>query len=412
MDDISENPFDPMSFALGDDLFGRQDELSWLMNGIRQQAQLLLFGGEGMGKSSLLEQAGMALAQRHEGWMIRLDLSLHRSTDDLVGSLKSATHQLQRSPEQAWQLGVLGDGGKKPVREQNRTSAAYPRSGDGSLSPDLFRTLGELNAFALGQRGSVVVAFDSCQEMHRFGGERFENTVMAAVESHAGMSHILCGDEHGLKAQSTEGMRTLQGAFQVEKLGPLEPHAFARWIDARFQSSAIVTRGVGAACVDLAGPNTAQTVELAQRTFELSFRARFANEATVQAALGQAVAAKTDQFAQTWSSLSAQERSVLLAIGKGGGQGLLEPNAYRRCGLASDDQARSAIHSLVDKRLLDPTGPAGVRIQSAAMKRWTLQAHLGFGKEQKPDGSTAQALAFSLNFQRFTSSVKNKSIAP
>lgn len=407
MDDPSENPFDITALAMGDNFFGREDEMSGLLKGIQEQAQLLLFGGEGMGKSSLLENAGTILAQRNQGWMIRIDLSLHQNLGEVAGALQNATDQLSHSSGVPQRLGVLGDRGKAPVREGAKSGVP---STSRSPSSDLVGALGRLNAVALRSNRSIAVAFDACHEMGRFGAEQFEAALMASVETHSAMSHILCGNEHGLRTHSSEGMRTLLGAFSGEKLAPLEPHSFAQWIDARFQSAGTVSRGVGAACVDLGGPNTAQTVELAQRSFDLSLRARFANEATVQTALNQMVSAKNEVFDGIWKGLSAPERSVMQTVAKGGGRGLLEPNAFQRCGLRSDEQARSAIHSLVEKRLLDPAGPAGMRIQSAAMKRWTLQAHLSLGREQRQSGLSAQQLTFSLSFQQNTAITKSKSI--
>lgn len=410
MNEIFDNPFDLMSLAAGPDLFGREEELGWLMKGIQQQAQLLLFGAQGMGKSSLLEKAGATLAQGRGGWMIRLDLSLHRNVEETVGVLRKATDQLQRSPEHVPQPGVLGDRGRKAAGRSN--AAGELSSGVCPDNPfvNLLRTLGDLNAFALQQKRSLVVAFDSCEEMGRLGGEHFENTVMTAVETHSAMSHILCGEEHRLHSGSSNGMRALQGAFEAQRLGPLEPHAFAHWIDERFRSANIITRGVGAACVDLAGPNIAQTVELAQRAFELSFRARFANEATVQTGLNQIVAGKQEQFAAAWKGLSAPEQSVLLTVAKEGGQGLLQAEAFSRCGLQTDEQARSAIHGLVEKRYLDLSGSMSVRMPSAAMKRWTLQAQMSFGRQQKSSAVSTHQLAFRLNFHSAINSGKGRTL--
>ena len=413
MDENFENPFDIMSLASGEGLFGRGNELDWLMKGIQEQARLLLFGGEGMGKSSLLEQAGTTLAQRNEGWMIRVDLSLHQSMEEVAGVFRKATNQLQRSPDQAVQRGVLGDGGKRPSQGQDPTAGSSSGTKGVTRPGDLLGTLGELNAFALQRRRSVVVALDSCHEMGRLGGGHLESILMEAVESHSATGYILSGDERGLKTQSAAGLQMLQNAFQTQQLGPLEPQGFAQWIDRQFQLASIVSRGVGTACVGLAGPNTGQAVELAQRAFALSFQARFANEATVQTALGQVVAGKNDRFAHLWAGLSANEQNVMRGIAKTGGQGLLGPDAFRRCGLQSDEQTRSAIDSLVDKRVLDPAGPAGeFKMQSAALKQWTLQARMSFGRDHKPDGTSGQQLSFSLNFKRSVTPSKARSNSP
>lgn len=407
----SQNPFDILSLATGEGLFGRGDELDWLMNGIKQQARLLLFGEEGMGKSSLLEQAGKSLGQQSAGWMIRLDLSLHRSSADLAGALGQANNQLQRLSGNTPHQGVLGDAGKRPSREQSLPPKSSSTAGREGRPDDFMQKLNELNAFALSQKRPVVIVVDSCHEMGRFGGEHFESTLMAAVENHSAMAYTLCGDGHGSNPASL-GMQRLQGGFNVHHLGQLDPRAFAQHIDKQFQSAGIVTRGVGAACVDCAASNTAQTVELAQRTFNLSFQARFANEATVKAALGQAVDTKKDHFAQVWSGLSPNEHNIMRRVAKAGGEGLLGPDAHSQSGLQTDEQARAAIHSLVDKRLLDPAGPTGVKMHSAAMKQWTLQAQVSFAQENKIGGGSTQQLSFSLSFQRSNSASKAQSPSP
>lgn len=371
---ITENsPFDLYSLAMGDSLFGRDDELAWLQRRFSSGANLLLFGAEGVGKSSLLQQAGAEFAALQRGFLIRLELSFHKTGVDAARVLDAAAESLSGGSPPANAGRVFGDVGRQTGADVRPDPRSVP-AGELSQGTALLKSLQRLNTLATARSLSVVVAFDSFHHVGRLGGTSLESRLFESTRANTALGHVFAANSDVLTGQTPEALRNLHTLVESRRIGALEPHAFGQWIDRRFAERNIVARGVGASCIDIGGSNTAQVIELAQRTFEFSTVARFANEATVRSVLDAAARAKNAEFLSTWSALSEAEKKVLTAIARKGGPALTESTS--KAGVKTDEPLRSAVEQLRDKRLVQQVGPGKFQVASPLFKQWTLTAGL------------------------------------
>lgn len=432
MNSVPNNPFDLSALAVGEALFGREEELGWLMKGIQDGANSLLFGPGGIGKSALLQELGSRLTQTDGGSMIHLDLSRFPGLPDLTAAMKEAvarlrqtvpglaadlspngpTHERRISPGPiAMPRGihtlptVMSPLGGAPLAAAPSSSANGTES-ENSPGRALLQTLAKLNEMA-GGKSPVVLALDAFHEIMRLGGEGLARGMIDAMQKHTSLRHILTGTERGLNSLPDDLLKNGQNLVRTQKLGAPEPLAFAQWIDARFASADITAQGVGAACVDLAGANTAQVIELAHRSFALSVSSGLANELTVQTALGQSVAEKNDQFSGLWRGLSKEEQNVLRAVAQAGRKGGLEAHNFLRFGLETQGQAQAAIQALVQKEVLDQSTSSGLRITSAAMQQWTLETRMTSVQRSPYRFVSTQVTRVSFNINVSKNSAKN-----
>lgn len=335
---------------------------------------MLLYGAEGIGKTSLVAHAGAQLSQTQAGQVFRLDLAMHASFGSVAQSLREAA----------------GLGGSMPQAPAQ----------SGAELGDFVSTLDALLSRATRADGPTVIAFDNCHELQRLGGSRLVAELNQAFERRSAVAAVYLGSEYTLRSQQPDLFRALSQTCEPRKLEALEPHAFARWIDGRFAAANLVTRGVGSACVDLTGPHTDQTIELARQTFSLSCAARFGNEATVRTAFGQIVDQKHAHFAAVWGNLSSAEQRVLKVMAEAGGQNLLQPPAVQRCEMSSEMELRMAVSRLMGKRLIDPVGQSGLRLRSAAMKQWTVDARWSLSRTTSASQAEQMTTTrFQLRFQ-------------
>lgn len=387
----AENPFDPLGYATGAELFGRDEELRWLTESMRQGANVLLFGGDGAGKSSLLQEAARALGERGEAYMIRVDLAVHRSTAGITQALDAAGNILS-------QTGVSG----RPTTQQANFSQPGVAFLGGSVATasqvfgdPLQRSMQKLNTIAQVQRVRVVIAFDSMQALDRGTQQSVAGRLVESVRQNRSLSHIFITTERAVIAPATAEMDILQQSLLSRRIAPLEPCAFGRWIDERFASAGVTGRGVGAACIDIAGPNTREVIALAKQTFAVSVGVGFANGNTVHQALSRMIVRTETQQAALWATLSTAERALVSALARAGGAAFADPTVAVRTGFVDRAQLSLVIQGLVDRGIITGYEKTGLAVTSVAFRQWTLQLGTNLGIQSVGQRSAR----FSFDFQ-------------
>lgn len=392
------NPFDASTLATGDDLFGRDDELDWLSQRLSAGANLLLFGPDGMGKSSLLQQAGSQFASQQGGFFIRLDLSIHQSTADVARVIDLAAASIGSGAYSSGLGGLLGDAPAAGLSGLGIASPPFVGTGAG-VNDTFLSSLQNLNTVSQSRRLSVAVAFDSAQELRRLGGGPLQTALLDSAQRCSALRFMFATSEQAVVGQSTESLRTLHAVLESRRVGPLDPYTFSQWIDRRFANAKCVTRSVGATCVDLGGPSTADIIGLAQQTFDLSARARFANEATVRSALDQSVIQQSGRFAAIWQTLSDPERKLLGVIARNNAPSFDSLDAFRNVVVQNSAEFKATLSHLTEKRLIDPLGAGRFRITSAVFKRWSMSAGLTMSRTPGTAVAPGRATRFSFGMK-------------
>jgi hypothetical protein len=241
----AQNPFNTEQPASGERFAGRAEELDWIFHGLRERAQMFLHAPAGMGKRSLVLQAITSLVRQNLAQGAQLDLT--RDTHDNELGLASLLRHLAE------------------IRRNRETP--------------------------------VLVVVHNIQNVHYLTGrgERLQDELNRALEGVHKSAQLFTGDRSVspdlVRATVAPGLR----AEWARELGPVQPKSMASMIDGAFAKGGIPAAGLGTQCVQGAGPNTRDIVDLAGRTYDLSMKGRVSQNLSVEAALRVAMAERRVQ---------------------------------------------------------------------------------------------------------------------
>ena len=120
-----------------------------------------------------------------------------------------------------------------------------------------------LDALAAERKVRLGIILDEFQEIHRLDGENAEWHLRGVIERHAHVTYLLAGSRTALihRMVSDPGSAFFK-LMDVLHLGPMEDDHFARWIEERMADSGKPAPGIGARCLEVAGPRTRDVVQL------------------------------------------------------------------------------------------------------------------------------------------------------
>jgi len=342
-------------------------------------AKLLVYGPRRMGKTSTILVASMA-AERDGVHVVRADLSTASSTADVTNRLLAAA---VRSVGRTWKdlasLFVERLQISVGLRPDPATGLAIPtldaslRGRDAGTQRDtLGNTLDMLDALAAERNVRLGIILDEFQEIHRLEGEAAEWHLRGVMERHAHLTYLLAGSRTALihRMVSDPG-RALYKLLDVLHLGPMEDDHLARWIDERMADSGKPLRGLGARCLEVAGPRTRDVVQLARSVWRAWTEGEEV-DSLVEAAFRDVIA-EEDVIARTlWEGLTPHQQDVLRAVA-GAQAGLTSRETLERFSLPSSGTVSNTAQALVAEDLLVKVDSTpGYDFESPFFRGWVV----------------------------------------
>ncbi|MGH7669491.1 MAG: hypothetical protein ACRENQ_08335, partial [Gemmatimonadaceae bacterium] len=146
------------------------------------------------------------------------------------------------------------------------------------------------------------------------------------------------------------------------EVGPIEPGFLARWIESRLATRGVTAAavtgggvstgaGVGARCVELAGPSTLDVMLLARTLWERSVAAGKATRDGVDQAFGAVVSMLDEDLRREWERCSTAQQQALRAIA-GATSGLTTADTIAEFGLGASGTVTSSVNALVDREVV------------------------------------------------------------
>ena len=229
--------------------------------------------------------------------------------------LTAASHELGRK----WS-DVLLDIAKRAAQavtltfEQGHpTLALSPTAFTGDASAHkltLGAVLDAINPTPKAKQRPIGIILDEFQEIHTVAGPDASWHLRGIMQQHDHVSYICAGSNRHL----IEEITGKNGAFYKLldpplHVGPIEPDFFATWIEHRLKDQRVRSRawGVGARCVELAGPCTRDIVQLARALFALGASSGKLAIAAVDDAFANVVASQEDTIRHLWESASVTQ---------------------------------------------------------------------------------------------------------
>lgn len=342
-------------------------------------AKLLVYGMRRMGKTSTILVASRA-AERDGIHVIRTDLSTASSMADVTNRLLAAA---VRSVGRTWRdlanLFVERLQISIGLRPDPLTGLAIPtldaslRNRDPETQRDtLGNTLDMLDTLAAERNVPLGIILDEFQEIHRLHGEKAEWHLRGVVERHAHLTYVLAGSRTTLiERMVSDPERALYKLVDVLFLGPMDDDHFAHWIDERMTDSGKPTSGLGARCLEVAGPRTRDVVQLARAAWrgwsagndvdellDLAFRDILAEEEVIARTI--------------WERLTAHQQDVLRAVA-GAQAGLTSRDTLERFSLPASGTVSNTAQTLVgDDLLVKVDVPPGYDFESPFFRGWIV----------------------------------------
>lgn len=249
----------------------------------------------------------------------------------------------------------------------------------------LSRTLDTLEELAAERDARLGIVLDEFQELHRLGGEAAEWHLRGILERHTHVSYVLAGSRTTLihRMVSDPG-RAFYKLLELLHMGPLDDDHFARWIDEAMADTDRPVRGLGARCIEVAGPRTRDVVQLARA----SWRA-WAGHDGVEGLLRRAfedVVAEEEVVARTvWEGLTSHQQDVLRAVA-GAQAGLTSRETLDRFALPNSGTVSNTLAALVEDELIVKVDmPPGYDFESPFFRGWVaMRALPDVGIERPP----------------------------
>lgn len=357
----------------------RADEVARIRETLRSPpGKLLVYGPRRMGKTSTILVASDA-AGRDGAQVVWADLSTASSTADVTNRLLAAA---VRSVGRTWKdlasvfverlrisMGLRPD----PV-----TGAALPtleaslRARDEDAQREtLAGALDTLEALADERNVRLGIILDEFQEIHRLGGEAAEWHLRGVIERHAHVSYVLAGSRTALiQRMVSDPGRAFYKLLDLLALGPMEDEHFGRWIDERMAASGRPVEGLGARCLEVAGPRTRDVVQLARACW------RGWSVGGVEDLVDRGfrdVVTEEDPIVRTvWQRLTLHQQDVLRAVA-GADAGLTARETMERFTLPSSGTVSNTASALVDEELLvKADGAPGYDFESPFFRGWVV----------------------------------------
>jgi hypothetical protein len=374
-------PFAIHGRVTGEYFSDRADEVKRVLAVMRTPgAKLLVRGRRRMGKTSILDvAAGRAARQRVP--VLFADLSTAQTLAEVASRLMLAANEAMGH---RWRASLVD------IAKRLAQAAQLSYDGAGhpvlSLSPGLFgaksetqaQTLADvldaINAMAAAGRQPVAIVLDEFQEIENMA-DRAAWHLRGIVQRHDAVSYVCAGSRRSLIDALTGPngpfYRLLDPPLDV---GPIEPDYLARWIDARLTAHGVrATPGVGARCVELAGPCTLDVMLLARTLWQQTVGTGKATPTSVNEAFAATVAVLDEDLRREWERCSTAQQQALRAIA-GASVGLTTAETIAAFGLGPSGTVTSSVNALLEQEIVrkDPGTGAGYVFDRPFMRGWAI----------------------------------------
>lgn len=377
----TSNPFQVQGLVEPPWFTDRADEVRRVRDAlIGPPAKLLLYGDRRMGKTSVLHMARRE-AERKGGAVVMADFSTASTVADLGNRLLAAA---ARGLGRTW-----GEFVSDLVSRLRVTARLVPDPVTGMVVPTLEAGLREadletqkatlqgildaLEAMAAERGAALGVVLDEFQEIHRFGGEAAEWHLRGVIQNHRHVAYVLSGSRPALIRRMLEKGRAFYKLFDLLHLGPIEPGHFSRWIDERMVDGGRPCPGIGARCIQVAGPRTRDVVQLARAGWEVAGSMSAADARNrVDTAFRQVVESEDDPIRSWWAGLTSYQQNVLRAVAASE-VGLSTRETLGRFALGHSGSASNAAAALVESdRLVRVDRASGYDFDSPFVRGWVI----------------------------------------
>ena len=372
-----DNPFRYGEVASGEFFTNRVEELAELEQDLRSGQNVMMMSPRRYGKTSLIQQVIARL--RADGVLVvYLDLFGIPTKEIFVREFAKALHLGLFGPARQMMQSVLDafkglsivprfslDDAGKPVLEL----APAARSGDVDRDIDVLLALPE--RIAQDRKKRVVLVFDEFQQIVELD-PRLVPRMRSIFQNQPGVAHVYLGSRFHLMNNLFNNIN--EPMYKSAKSVPLLPFKssdFASFIRARFtETQKTISDEAIDRILEITGCHPNDTQQLCYFTWALAHATgRPPTPELVDQALDRIVSAEDARYTLLWESLSARQRTLLLALANATGQ-IFSERFRKEHQLGSAATVQTAANRLKEREIIEPRTGGGYAIPDVFLKAW------------------------------------------
>lgn len=349
--------------------------------------KLLVYGPRRMGKTSAILNA-IKKNNNNGGYAFLADLSTSSSAVDIGNRILDSASKIMSKSFKEFITDLISNLNISiSLSHDTRTGLILPSIDfklRGEPQENQRKTLGKildaLNAVAKQKNILIGIALDEFQEIHKFGAKEAEWELRASIQQHSNISYVLAGSQKHIIERMISNTGALYKLVDKLTFGPIDPIYLSSWIDKRMNENRVVSKGIGKIIIYLAGTRTRDIMQLARRTFEITFKRKKANENDVKTAFMEIVEEEHDLFLTIWNSLTAHQQNTLRAAATNANR-LTSKEIIERFSLGASGTVSNTLKKLIEEGYLIRTesinkkgilSSSGYDFDNLYFKQWVI----------------------------------------
>ena len=200
-----------------------------------------------------------------------------------------------------------------------------------------------------------VVVFDEFQEINKLNGENFEKQLRANIQFHNNVNYVFMGSKnHLLMNMFRDKSRAFYNVGKTVNIGKISTGEMSAYLKSRFNNSGIKIAGETIEYIIDITENIPYYIQFTASELwqnKISEKGEIKKE-DVEKAVNRVIESQTDYYLEIYSNLSGNQKALLIAISKDGGN-IFSKEYMAKHNLSTVSSTQRAVQRLVESEIIE-----------------------------------------------------------
>lgn len=200
-----------------------------------------------------------------------------------------------------------------------------------------------------------VVVFDEFQEINKLNGENFEKQLRANIQFHNNVNYVFMGSKnHLLMNMFRDKSRAFYNVGKTVNIGKISTGEMSAYLKSRFNNSGIKITGETIEYIIDITENIPYYIQFTASELwqnKISEKGEIKKE-DVEKAVNRVIESQTDYYLEIYSNLSGNQKALLIAISKDGGN-IFSKEYMAKHNLSTVSSTQRAVQRLVESEIIE-----------------------------------------------------------
>jgi hypothetical protein len=354
MFDTMENPFEYQRIVVGKTFVDREEEIKILTKGLLSRENMLLYSPRRLGKSSLLQEVLLRIADQ----CIVIYVDLWECLTEVEIAEKLATGIINAAFSKVEKAAAT----LKELIASTRPLMTLEQDGSIGLKLEyiekdktLKETLYLIEKIAEKRKKKVIIVIDECQVIAEFEGNRIEKLFRTVIQQQRLVTYVFSGSkQHVLKAMVSQKTRPFYRQLRPITLGPISLDAFTPFIKKGFSKIARIDNITIKEIYRFTGGNPQRTQQICHFLFVRAQDGEKPNPEQVRIVVTDLCWILDKEFEDELDGIkNKRQRAILKALALDVTDKPLSSDFIIKHSLGPSSSVQTALNLLVEKGVLD-----------------------------------------------------------